>query len=185
MHGAVDGIELERNGGRAPRKNTWAGVAYLDCPVDDATRTANLFGADDEIRIGVSLSVWAYSTIPAPLLIPELKTRSFASLRMTGLACSVPSPGRGARSLPTKEGGGARRGSGAFAEDQAGGRGRIRPSRPPVRGRRRSAASAERRVAGRQGLEPRLTGPEPVVLPLNDLPVVRKGRIIRVEGPRG
>jgi hypothetical protein len=28
-------------------------------------------------------------------------------------------------------------------------------------------------LAGRQGLEPRLTGPEPVVLPLNDLPVAR------------
>ena len=29
-------------------------------------------------------------------------------------------------------------------------------------------------MAGRQGLEPRFTGPEPVVLPLNDLPVVRE-----------
>ena len=29
-------------------------------------------------------------------------------------------------------------------------------------------------LAGRQGLEPRFTGPEPVVLPLNDLPVVRR-----------
>ena len=28
-------------------------------------------------------------------------------------------------------------------------------------------------LAGRQGLEPRFTGPEPVVLPLNDLPVAR------------
>src|SRR5688572_6717211 len=30
------------------------------------------------------------------------------------------------------------------------------------------------KLAGRQGLEPRFTGPEPVVLPLNDLPVVRE-----------
>ena len=34
-------------------------------------------------------------------------------------------------------------------------------------------------MAGRQGLEPRFTGPEPVVLPLNDLPVGRGTRIIR------
>src|SRR5262245_55472889 len=42
----------------------------------------------------------------------------------------------------------------------------------------RSATLVVKRVrsdvlAGRQGLEPRFTGPEPVVLPLNDLPVVR------------
>ena len=35
-----------------------------------------------------------------------------------------------------------------------------------------------RELAGRQGLEPRFTGPEPVVLPLNDLPVARGRRII-------
>src|SRR5258708_40363437 len=49
MHSAVDGTVFERNGGRG-RKNTWAGVAYPDSPVDDDTRTANLLGADDEIR---------------------------------------------------------------------------------------------------------------------------------------
>ena len=31
-------------------------------------------------------------------------------------------------------------------------------------------------VAGRQGVEPRLTGSEPAVLPLNDLPVLERGR---------
>src|SRR6266550_2393960 len=30
-----------------------------------------------------------------------------------------------------------------------------------------------RNVAGRQGLEPRFAGPEPAVLPLNDLPAMR------------
>jgi hypothetical protein len=40
-------------------------------------------------------------------------------------------------------------------------------------------------LAGRQGLEPRFTGPEPVVLPLNDLPVVRKEREIIADGASG
>src|SRR5439155_4552084 len=49
MHAAVDDTVFERNGRRG-RKNPWAGVAYPDSPVDDATRTSNFFGADDEIR---------------------------------------------------------------------------------------------------------------------------------------
>src|SRR5438445_12185724 len=52
-----------------------------------------------------------------------------------------------AREAPeATEGGVARRGSGAAARDQACGRGRIRPSRTPVRRRRRSRAAAERRL---------------------------------------
>ena|SRR5437868_75827 len=50
MHAAVDGTALERNGRRAARNSTWAGVADLDCPVDDATRTAYFFWADENIR---------------------------------------------------------------------------------------------------------------------------------------
>ena len=57
MHSAVDGIAFERNGGRG-LKHTWAGVAYLDSPVDDVTRTESIHGrsffvlpgADEEIR---------------------------------------------------------------------------------------------------------------------------------------
>ena len=45
---------------------------------------------------------------------------------------------------------------------------------------RRSSAKRERSLAGRQGFEPRYRGPEPRVLPLDDLPVpVRRARRAR------
>src|ERR1700693_1422534 len=50
-------------------------------------------------------------------------------------------------------GGASRRGSAALAWDQASDRGRIRPSRSPVRQRRRSHASAERRLLVPQGFD--------------------------------
>src|SRR5260370_11454515 len=67
---------------------------------------------------------------------------------------------------------------GARLRGDARGRGRERdPVSVPIcqryghTGRKR--AHFRRKLAGRQGLDPRFTGPEPVVLPLNDLPVVR------------
>jgi hypothetical protein len=48
-----------------------------------------------------------------------------------------------------------------------------RAQRPPTRGGSCAQESGFWDLAGRQGLEPRFTGPEPVVLPLNDLPVAR------------
>src|SRR5690349_5623692 len=38
-HAAVEGTAFKRNGGRGC-KSTGAGVAYMDCPVDDVTPTA-------------------------------------------------------------------------------------------------------------------------------------------------
>jgi hypothetical protein len=44
-----------------------------------------------------------------------------------------------------------------------------------VRGRLAKPADGAAPVAGRQGVEPRFSGPEPLVLPLNDLPTGRNG----------
>ena len=48
-HAAVDGTAFERHGGRG-RKNTGAGVANSDSPVDDVTPTVYFFGTEDKIR---------------------------------------------------------------------------------------------------------------------------------------
>ena len=70
------------------------------------------------------------------------------------------------------EGGASRRGSVRERRGQASGRAGFGE---PLAGANAAPEANERDVlAGRQGLEPRFTGPEPVVLPLNDLPVVRK-----------
>src|SRR6202162_1774343 len=54
---------------------------------------------------------------------------------------------RRAKSPEVTEGGGARRGSEASARDQASGRGRIRPSRSPLRPKAQIARKRERRVS--------------------------------------
>lgn len=55
--------------------------------------------------------------------------------------------------------------------------GAFRVRFPPV-----SATTEPKPLAGRQGLEPRFIGPEPIVLPLNDLPV---GRNLRQGAAKG
>ena len=51
-HRAMDGAVFERNGRRAlTRRSTWAGVAYVDAPVDHVTQTAGyFFWANEEFR---------------------------------------------------------------------------------------------------------------------------------------
>ncbi len=56
-----------------------------------------------------------------------------------------------------------------------------------VRQERRQASHCERgrELAGRQGVEPRLAGPEPAVLPLDDLPVPAIAKSINEGGCGG
>ena len=85
---------------------------------------------------------------------------------------------RGANSLPT-EGREEVCAAGARAQRRSGVRSSPHPaSRTPCAAGADPQRAVATILAGRQGLEPRLTGPEPVVLPLNDLPVARGTRII-------
>src|SRR5262249_61329453 len=47
LYAAIKGAAFERNGGPRWRKDTGAGVAHLDCPVDQASLAADFFCADD------------------------------------------------------------------------------------------------------------------------------------------
>src|SRR5256885_925753 len=94
--------------------------------------------------------------------------------RFENRVCRTESHASRVRSLPT-EGreepdaavGGAERGIRRTVERASARAGRLRPQAAFPRGAQPTC------LAGRQGLEPRFTGPEPVVLPLNDLPVAR------------